>query len=354
MRKSQIWLLSMLTLFSIGIVLSGCKEDDDPCTTGDKTELNQAITDAQALHDGATEGANLGDYLAGSKATLQTSIDLAKGVRDTDCVTQAQLDAAVVSLNAAVDEFGNQKITGVEPGALVAHWLFNGDGNDASGNGYNGTAHAGHANWGGGMPELAADRHGNADYCYKFVDGGNFVVPNNPAFIPGELTISVWMKLYETWAHSYFFSNDIWNTYKFQVQDANKPFFTAHFMKSDQTEGWIDHDTDTETLELDTWYQVVVTYTGGKMTFYINGVKAKEWTDFDPGTLMEPHAGVDICIGQALPTAIYTDIPDDPYEWKEWLGHFKGYLDDMRFYNVLLTDAQVQTQYNYEKDNVIE
>ena len=162
------------------------------------------------------------------------------------------------------------------------------------------------------------------------------------------------MKLYETWAHSYFFSNDIWNTYKFQVQDANKPFFTAHFNKDDGSgEGWIDHDTDTETLELDTWYHVVVTYTGGKMTFYIDGVKAKEWTDFDPGTLIEPHAGVDICIGQALPTSVYTDIPDDPYQWQEWLGYFKGYLDDMRFYNVILTDAQVQILYNYEKDNTI-
>ena len=56
MRKSQIWLLSMLTLFTIGIVLSGCKEDDDPCTTGDKTELNQTITDAQALHEAKNIG----------------------------------------------------------------------------------------------------------------------------------------------------------------------------------------------------------------------------------------------------------------------------------------------------------
>lgn len=354
MRKSQIWLWMLLIPLSMGIVLNSCKEDDEPeCPSVSKTAIDQAITDAQALHDGAVEGTNPGEYLAGSKEDLQTAIDLATSVRNTECVTQSALNAAVVALDAAVETFNDQLVTDVAPGALVAHWLFNGDGMDASGNGHDGTAHAGHPNWGGGMPVLAEDRHGNADYCYKFEDGGNFVVANSPAFIPDELTISVWMNLYETWAHSYFISNDIWNTWKFQVQDANKPFFTAHFMKSDQTEGWIDKDSNGGVLELNQWYHVVLTYTGGQMTFYIDGVKVQFWDDFDAGTLIPPNPAVDLCIGQALPTDVYTDIPDDPYEWKEWLGHFKGYLDDMRFYNVMLTDAQVQTLYQYEKDNTI-
>ena len=339
-------------MLTLGIIFSGCKEDDPaPCPTVDKTAINAAITDAQTLHDAAVEGTLPGEYLAGSKAALETAINNATTVRDTDCVTQTALDNAVVALNAAVTTFEGQKITDVAPGALVAHWLFNGDGTDASGNGHDGTASAGHANWGGGMPELAEDRHGMANYCYKFVDGGNFVVPTGPAFIPDELTISVWMNLYETWAHSYFISNDRWDSWKFQVQDANKPFFTAHFMKADQTEGWIDKDSNAGVLELDTWYHVVVTYTGGQMTFYIDGEKVQFWDDFDAGTLIAPHAGVDLCIGQALPTAAY-DLPD--HQWEEWLGYFKGYLDDMRFYNVMLTDAQVKALYDYESTTVIE
>jgi len=358
MKKSQIWLWMLLIPLSMGIVLSGCKDDydEDVCPTVTKTAIDQAIADAQTLHDGAVEGENPGEYLEGSKAELQTSIDLATTVRNTNCVTQASLDAAVVALDASVATFEDQKITDVAPGALVAHWLFNGDGLDASGNGHDGTASAGHEKHGGGMPELAEDRHGNADYCYKFVDGGNFVVPNAPAFIPPDLTISVWMNLYETWAHNYFFSNDIWNTWKFQVQDLNKPFFTTHILKDDGSgdEDWINRDTHESSLEdLDKWYHVVVTYTSGKMVFYIDGVKVQEWEDFSTGTLIEPNATVDLCIGQGLPTDIYTDIPGDPYEWQEWIGYFKGYLDDMRFYNVILTDAQVQTLYNYEKDNAI-
>ena len=355
MKKSQIWLLALLMPLTMGVVFSGCDKDDDDCPTVDYTALDQAITEAQQFHDAAVEGENPGEYLAGSKATFQNSIDLATAVRNTNCVTQQALDAAVVALDAAVQVFEGNLITDVAPGALVAHWLFNGNGADASGNGHDGVASAGHAEWGGGMPVLSEDRHGNPDFCYKFVDGGNFVVANNPAFIPGELTISVWMNLYETWAHSYFISNDIWNTWKFQVQDANKPFFTAHIMKDDGTgeEAWIDKDSNAGTLDLDKWYHVVLTYTSGKMIFYIDGVKIQEWDDFPTGTLMEPHDGINLCIGQALATDNYSDDPNDPYAWKEWLGYFKGYLDDMRFYNTILTDAQVQTLYNYEKDTTI-
>jgi hypothetical protein len=161
------------------------------------------------------------------------------------------------------------------------------------------------------------------------------------------------MKLYETWAHSYFISNDIWHCWKFQVQDANKPFFTAHILKDDGSgeEAWIDKDANTGILELDIWYHVVLTYKSGKMIFYIDGAKVMEWDDFPTGTLIDPHAGIDLCIGQALAT---DDFDDGDHEWKEWLGYFKGWLDDMRFYNTILTDAQVTTLYNYERDNTIE
>lgn len=356
MKKKHVWLLALLMPFTFAILFSGCdKDDEEECPTVDYTQIDQAITEAQQFHDAATEGLNPGEYVEGAKAELQNAIDLAKDVRNTECVTQQQLDAAVVALNNAVAAFEGQLITDVAPGALVAHWLFNGDGADATGNGHDGTASAGHPNWGGGMPELAVDRHGNADHCYKFVDGGNFVVPQDAAFIPGEMTISVWMNLYDTWAHSYFISNDIWNTWKFQVQDANKPFFTAHIMKDDGSgeEAWIDKDSNAGVLELDTWYHVVLTFTSGKIIFYIDGVKVQEWDDFPTGSFIEPNPDVDLCIGQALPTSVYTDIEGDPYQYQEWLGFFKGYLDDFRFYNTILTEAQVQTLYQYENANTI-
>jgi hypothetical protein len=355
MKKRTIWMWVLIIPLSAMVMFSACKDDDDEeeCPTVDYTELDATIAEAQSLYDNAEEGTEPGDYVVGSKADLQDAIDLAQQVRDKDCVTQSELDNAVVALDEAIIEFQDQKITDVNPGALVAQWLFNGDATDASGNGHDGTPSAGHENWGGGMPELATDRHGNADYCYKFMDGGNIVVPNSNAFRPAELTISVWMNLYETWAHSYFISNDIWHCWKFQVQDANKPFFTAHIMKDDGSgeDAYIDKDSNAGILELNQWYHVVLTYTSGKMIFYIDGVKVQEWDDFPTGEFMEPHEGIDLCIGQALAT---DDFDDGDHEWKEWLGYFKGYLDDMRIYNEVLTDAQIISLFQYEHDNTIE
>jgi hypothetical protein len=52
---------------------------------------------------------------------------------------------------------------------LVAHWLCNGNANDATVNGHDGTPTAGHPYFGGGpAPQLTIDRFGNANYCYHF------------------------------------------------------------------------------------------------------------------------------------------------------------------------------------------
>lgn len=358
MKRSIIFMWVLLIPLSLGMVLSGCNDEDDDngepdCPTVNYAVIDATINEAQQLHDNAEEGTQPGQYLQGSKAELQNAIDLAQQVRDKDCVTQNELDNAVVALEQSMEEFMDNLITDVAPNALVAHWLFNGDATDASGNGHDGTVSAGHPEWGAGMPVLAEDRHGNADYCYMFQDGGNIVVPNSPDFIPNSMSISVWMNLYETWAHNYFFSNDIWHTWKYQVQDANKPFFTAHIVLDDGSadSAYVDKDSNAGVLELDQWYQVVMSYEPGKMVFYINGEKIQEWDDFPSGNFIPPHDGIDLCIGQALPT---DDFDDDMHQWAEWLGFFKGYLDDMRFYNVVLTDAQVKSLYDYENANTIE
>ena len=356
MKKMKLltWLL-ILPLIA-GMVLTACDKDDDEEEPVNFTTLDATINEAQDMHDNAVEGTNIGEYEAGSKADLQTAIDQATAVRNTSGVTQSQVDAAVVNLEAAMDVFQSKKIEQIAPENLVANWLFNGDAMDATGNGHDGVMEAGHVNWGGGMPTPAEDRFGNAGYAYMFADGGNFVVAQDPALNPAEMTIVTWINLYETWAHSYFISNDIWNCWKFQVQDANKPFFTRKILKDDGSgeNAWIDKDSNTGILDLDTWTHIGMTYKSGEIAFYVNGVQVQFWDDFPTGTPVDPNPDVDICIGQALPTGVFTDIPGDPYEWKDWLGYLKGYLDDMKIYNIVLTETQINQIYTWEKDNVNE
>jgi hypothetical protein len=206
---------------SVALFISGCK-DDTTCPTVDYTTLDATIVSSQALHDGAVEGTEIGQYLAGSKAELQTAIDNAKTVRNTNCVTQAELDAANTNLNAAVTVFNSKKVTDVSPDNLIAHWLFNGDAKDATANHNDGTPTAGHTYFGGGAaPSLVADRHGNPSYCYHFDQGSNIEVPYSSALNPVAMTISLWIKMEEQPNNDYILAMNRWNGYKLNLQDAN-------------------------------------------------------------------------------------------------------------------------------------
>jgi len=201
------------------------------------------------------------------------------------------------------------------------------------------------------MPVLDTDRFGNSEYCYKFESGGNIVVPQNPAFKPEQLSVSVWMKIYESWAHNYFISYDIWHSWKIQVQNENKFYFTSHIQLDAGGETHINEDSQNGSMSLNEWHHAVITYESGSLNFYIDGTKVASLNELPTGTIIDPHAGIDLCIGQALATA---DFDDDVHAWKEWLGYFKGWLDDMRIYNVVLTEDQVKGLYDYENAAVVE
>lgn len=79
----------------------------------DFTNLEAEITAAQTLHDAAVEGTAIGEYAVGSKATLQTEIDVAQNVVDsTDVLSQADVDAALQALQLAVEDFNLARIGG--------------------------------------------------------------------------------------------------------------------------------------------------------------------------------------------------------------------------------------------------
>jgi uncharacterized protein YjdB/endo-1,4-beta-D-glucanase Y len=84
-----------------------------------KAALVTAIASAQAVHDGAIEGSANGQYPTGSKATLQIAINTATNVNTNNLVTQAQVDAAIVTLQSAVTAF-KAKVIVINKTALLA------------------------------------------------------------------------------------------------------------------------------------------------------------------------------------------------------------------------------------------
>jgi hypothetical protein len=345
MKKRTILMWALILPLGVALFITGCKTTTT-CPTVVTTTIDATIASAQALYDGAVEGTEIGQYQAGSKAELQTAITSATTVRNTNCVTQAELDAANTNLNAAVAVFNTKKVTDVSPVNLVAHWLFNGNANDATANGNNGTPTAGHTFWGGGAaPSLTTDRHGNPNFCYHFDMGSNIEVPYSTALNPQALTISLWVKMEEQPNNDYIIAMNRWNGYKLNLQDANLFFFT---IKSDQ--GIYDRDSNPVADTAGVWTYVAVTYSDGFMDFYKDGKLAKHW-DNTPGPAAAVN-NINLSIGSDLPTGQYSTDPTSDY-YVNWGGYWKGEIDDIRFYNIALTETQINSIYLFEKDNTV-
>jgi hypothetical protein len=350
MKKRTILTWAMILPLGVALFIAGCNNGTD-CPTVNYTTLDAAIVQAQATHDAAVEGTEIGQYQAGSKATLQTSIDLAQSVRVSDCVTQTELDNAKTNLDIAVTAFEAQKVTDVSPTNLVAHWMFNGNANDATANSNNGTPTAGHTYFGGGAaPSLTTDRFGNPSYCYQFDKGSNIEVPYSTALNPQSITLSLWIKMTEQPNNDYIIALNRWNGWKLNLQDANFLFFTIKTTYNG-ADAYYDRDSNPAAITADVWTHVVVTFTDGFMNFYVNGELKKAW-DNTPGIPVAVD-NINLSIGSDLPTGQYSPDDTSPY-YVNWGGYFKGAIDDIRFYNIALTASQVTSIYTFEKDNVVE
>jgi hypothetical protein len=73
----------------------------------DKAALNALITEAQQMHDAAVEGSSAGQYPTGSKAALQSAINLARATVNDEAITQDQVQQATAALSNALQTFRN-------------------------------------------------------------------------------------------------------------------------------------------------------------------------------------------------------------------------------------------------------
>jgi hypothetical protein len=257
-------------------------------------------------------------------------------------------------LNAAISTYSSGKIIPVAASALIAYWKFNGNANDSSGNGHNGTLEAGPAGLAavpGPAPSLTADRFGKANSAYHFSGGGNIVVPFSPSLNPNAMTVSLWIRQ-DTAGRTdhpndcYMISLSRWNGWKFQTQPS-RPFLTV------ATDSSIyDRDAGTAitigtTAGAGPWTHLVASYDGnGTEKFYINGVLAKTWTNL-AGLIKPINPSYDLSIGSDLPNSAYSPSNASP-NYIAWGGYWTGDLDDIMIYNVALSDTQVTQIYNQQ------
>src|SRR4030043_1881844 len=128
-----------------------------------------------------------------------------------------------------------------------------------------------------------------------------------------------------------------WDCYKVNLQEANKVFFTTKVPNPDVPGEFVwddrDHAADVG-LSAGQWYHLAVSFGGGHIKFYIDGVLVKDWDNVPNANIVDisadPH---NLVFGQAKPTSEYADETDPDF--------FKGKMDDIRIYNRVLNDDEV-------------
>jgi hypothetical protein len=235
------------------------------------------------------------------------------------------------TLNAQIPNY-------VPSNGLVSWFPFNGNANDTSGNGFNGTVSG---------ATLTTDRFGNNNSAYNFSDNQQITIPNSADQNPYPLTISLWYNpsTHPTGTSTNIFSKYVaasWNGFQIVYADntnvtndgvvINNGFGTSSWYTRDLNNRVIGYYGSPGFLQANvatnTWYHYVFVLdaTGGKI--YVNGqlISSDNW-DGTPGVAINNFLWK---IG-------------GQYEGNSW---FNGKIDDIGIWNRALNQTEISGLYN--------
>lgn len=345
--------LVLMLIVSSVMVLGSCKDDEgDPIVQGDKTALNALIVEADALATAATTSEYPETAIDAFKATLAT-------VKTTAAtpLTQVQINNLVTQLTAAMTTFESQAYGFIDEDLyLNAGWHFD-EGSGTTATAFSSVKHVGTFKTGNAgvfganaMSPSWVDGVNGGKAIY-LNNGAHLEVPYTTAFLPANITISVWIKPLELYENNYIVSQNYWNGYKLQTQGGGKPFFTYKKVDGDIVDA--DNETD-NSIKAGQWNHIVVSVNGttNELKFYVNATLTKTWTvdTKDIGPLTQTLTAPDpqpFIIG-----CVATDAELASWSWTETpstLGYFKGAIDELKIYNIALADGQVSRLYTDEK-----
>ena len=223
-------------------------------------------------------------------------------------------------------------MTGLSPSwagindGLVAYYPFNGNANDESGNGHNGTVYS---------ATLTTDRFGNPNSAYSFNGIGNYIKASASGLPTGTRTVSLW-----------FYANTIVNHPELMGYGGGA-YATTWFMSINSTNipGSILLESHWDVNRLDyfynqppvgAWYHLVATTDINGTKIYVNGELKASNNIYINNTIVD---GKDLAIGSITDTsgfAPYTDVN---------VSFFDGKIDDVRIYNRALSTSEIQELY---------
>ncbi|MFN5347381.1 MAG: LamG-like jellyroll fold domain-containing protein [Bacteroidota bacterium] len=215
----------------------------------------------------------------------------------------------------------------VPTNGLVGWWPFNGNANDESGNGNNGTVNG---------ATLSTDRLGTSNSSYQFSLSTSRIIINNNFYNNGlsDYSISVWFNpannlvngcLINTIPHDGFgISYSYYGTNKkiYHYKNSN-PANTNHL--------WDIFDASAfnyPQFDFNIWYNIIIVKSGNNYSYYVNGNLDRSVNSSQ--TAIQYNCG--LSIGNIDP-----NIGSEP---------FNGKLDDIAIWNRALTQQEITALYN--------
>jgi len=208
---------------------------------------------------------------------------------------------------------------------LVGYWPFNGNANDESGNGNNGTVNG---------ATLTTDRNGNSNSAYSF-DGSSYIrISNNPAFNfgIGDYSISCWVKKTGTdWLNNIIGKSTTHprtGLYLGFVYNQIR-FISGTNITANSSNGDVIHPTDSDNL-----YNIVAVFnpSNNLVKLYLNGVLVSSTAS--NATLLNCDNSDDLMVG----VAHLSGDPSGP-------EYFHGKIDDIGIWNRALTQQEITQLY---------
>lgn len=338
-------------------VFVSCGDDDEKVVknNADLTALTAELTACETLVNSATTD----DY-------PQTAIDaFKKMLTDIKAAiagdpTQTAVDNMLVQLTNAKTTFLASAYDALPSENLICAWDFDeGTGTTLTSTGtqkWNAVFTAGPSEIFGTDTQVPQFVDGVKGKALFFDKGAHLEVAdyNSNTLLGSELTLSVWVKPTQTVAGNYIISLNYWNTFKFNLQNENKPFFTV---ATDL--GIVDADNETpQSVKENEWNHLVVimSYTTHTLKFYVNGELTKTWnTEDKPALAGTKWASWTSTTGKTLPLMIGACTTYEEATTWDWFSStsawdcFHGAIDQVKLFNVALTDGQVNKLYNDEK-----
>jgi hypothetical protein len=211
----------------------------------------------------------------------------------------------------------------VPSNGLVGWWPFNGNANDESGNGNNGTVNG---------ATLTTDRFGNAEHAYDFDGINDFVeVLHDQEFNTLPLSVVAWIKTNQCCVEGssiaskyYYASSNGWGLSYRAWSGTHGGFYST---VESQTQ-----DTSTIYVNDNEWHMVTMTVDNASFKIYEGGQLISEniWN----GQPQSCNNSQNILFGKS---DFPTNVPIN--------GHFEGAIDDIAIYNRALTIEEIQQLY---------